>query len=638
MSETRAGIIAFLGGFSVMSLELTAVRLLAPYFGDSAFVWTNVIGVMLAALAMGAWLGGRLADASMTGKRLSILFVVSGLLTACVPLLAQALGPFLLPSDLLLEDAMPALVRGSLAATLILFAPPVALIGCVTPLLVTGLSRSGMTVGRASGLIAATSTLGSLAGTFATTHLLVPELGSRITVWISAGLLLGCGLLARRSVANAIALLIPVTLACIPWSQGRSVDGSELLAEVESSYQLLRVYRSGEEDLRRTTLKINEGLDSFHSIAIEGTPFTGGAYYDYHALVPFLVGDGKRPVPLRVASLGCAAGTFSRLYAAVHPDCILDGVEIDPAVVALGEIYFGGRPTRGAIHAGLDARIFVDHAKGPYEVILADAYERQAYIPAHVASREFFTSAKALLATGGILSANVGGLSFKDPVVAAIGRTMASVFGSAWAFRVPRSRNFMLLARKDGEIDPSIFGRVTGESAEMTVLVTAADKGAWHRFTQKDSVLIDDRPLLDSLQERQLASLPKGEATVFTGDRDPDAVAAGIDQELVAADPEAVIERLLQAKVATPLLRQLVGDARWHLRDLAGARMEYQAGLTLGPSDDMRGVLEARDRAAMSELAPALRAAEIAGRNGYLAAAMSLLAVAIFFGLHRRIR
>ena len=63
MRPVPAGVLAFLAGHAVMSIELTAVRLLAPHFGDSAVVWTNVIGVILVALAVGAWLGGRTGGA-----------------------------------------------------------------------------------------------------------------------------------------------------------------------------------------------------------------------------------------------------------------------------------------------------------------------------------------------------------------------------------------------------------------------------------------------------------------------------------------------------------------------------------------------------------------------------------------------
>ncbi|MFH1523262.1 MAG: fused MFS/spermidine synthase [Patescibacteria group bacterium] len=51
-------IITFISGFSIMAMEISASRLLAPYFGTSLFVWTNIIGIVMAALACGYYLGG----------------------------------------------------------------------------------------------------------------------------------------------------------------------------------------------------------------------------------------------------------------------------------------------------------------------------------------------------------------------------------------------------------------------------------------------------------------------------------------------------------------------------------------------------------------------------------------------------
>jgi predicted membrane-bound spermidine synthase len=107
---------AALAGFACMAAELTAVRLLAPHFGDSAYVWTNVIGVILAALAAGALLGGRLAQRPQAPRTLRRLLVAAGLLLVLVPFLSLPLGAWLLPADLPLDAAMPALVRGSFVA------------------------------------------------------------------------------------------------------------------------------------------------------------------------------------------------------------------------------------------------------------------------------------------------------------------------------------------------------------------------------------------------------------------------------------------------------------------------------------------------------------------------------------------
>src|SRR5438045_1236195 len=111
MRTSTAAAVAGIGGFATMCLELTAVRLLAPHFGDSAYVWTNVIGVILAAMAIGAFWGGRMADRQRGERRLALLLALAALLVAAAPLVAGVLGDFLVPADLRLDAALPALVR-----------------------------------------------------------------------------------------------------------------------------------------------------------------------------------------------------------------------------------------------------------------------------------------------------------------------------------------------------------------------------------------------------------------------------------------------------------------------------------------------------------------------------------------------
>lgn len=638
MSTGLAAALALLTGFAVMSLELTAVRLLAPHFGDSAYVWTNVIGVMLVALAAGAWIGGRLARPADIERRLLRIFVVAGVLVAVVPWLARPFGDWLLPGELLLDDATPALVRGSLAATALMFAPPVTLIGCLTPMLVAALAHAKVPVGRASGLIAAQSTLGSLLGTFLTTHLLIPEIGSRATVWLCAGFLLACGgLLSTRRWTTAAGAL-PLTFLFVASGPARApAVGHELLAEVESRYQYLQVVRSGDAGERVTRLQINEGLDSFHSISREDSPYTG-AYYDFHATVPFLIGDGAAPAPLRVLSLGAAAGTFGRVFAAAHPDCRVDGVEIDAAVVELGEEYFGGRGAAGRVCAGLDARVFVERAVAVYDLILVDAYERQVYIPAHVASRQFFTAVQRRLAPGGAVSINVGGVVFDDPVVQVVGRTMAAVFGEAWAFRVPRSRNFMLVARQGSSIDLDVLQRVSvGDERLRQIVAQAARRSAWRRIAPGEPVLDDDQPCLDRLQDAALSERGAGVGaglTEFTGTEPAADVGDRVRGDLLD-DPEGALVRLRTAAAASAELRLFAGHARWLLRDLAGACAEYEAGLRLAPADGISTQLRSSLQTCREDQQPGLLAASVATRNGWLALAAAATFLVCFVTVDR---
>ncbi|MFO1051985.1 MAG: fused MFS/spermidine synthase [Planctomycetota bacterium] len=632
MTRTRAAAIALLVGFAVLTVELAAVRLFAPHFGDSAYVWTNVIGVMLVALAAGAWLGGRLAVAGREGSRLCMVLAGSAVLTALVPFLSGPLGNGLVPAALALEDAGRTLVLGSLAATLIAFAPPVALAGAVTPLLVGVLARSH-DAARSSGLVAGYGTLGSLIGTFLTTHVLVPEWGSRMTMWIAALALAAGALLIRRRAVSVLATavcFVPFATPVGPLDPPH--EGAELRAEVESPYQFLQVLAEPPRDgsPARTILRINEGLDSFHSVKVEGTAWTGGCYYDWFAPLPRMLEGPARDAP-RVLSLGGAAGTFDNLFRAVYPRCTVHSVEIDAAVTALGRAWFGSFHDPRSVTAGIDARVFVNTSRESWEVVLVDAYERQVYVPAHLASREFFAQVHRVTASGGLVAVNCGGVRRDDPVLAAIGRTLAAVFGEAFAFRVPASRNFVLCARKDARFDPRRLVEAEGDDATMQALLREiSDARRWTRFGPEGDALVDDRPLLDALFDRSSGAEPVALVEMH-GSLTPEQSAERAHDAASHGDHEATLAAAADSSAATGYLRLLAGDARWALHEPRAAEAEYHSGLTLDADERTRSTL--RDR--LEALAPLLASKDLAdhsarhARNLARSAALGFVALLI---------
>lgn len=615
MRPGLAALVAGLIGFAVMGLELTAVRLFAPYFGDSAYVWTNVIGVVMVALALGAYLGGRMADRELGLTRLFWLLLTAGLLVSVVPLCAGPIGAWLIPADLPLDSAMPALVRGSLAATALLFVPPVLLVACAAPMLVALLARVDGRVGRASGLVSWTGTVGSLLGTFAATHLLIPFWGTRETVWFCAACLFVAALLCRFRPAASAALLVPwlVSLAAPTYLRPAGADQT-LLAEVESNYQFLQVVSLGQGADRSIHLKINEGLDSFHSVAYEGSAYTQGSYYDYHVVMPFLAGDGVAPPRLRVLSLGEAAGTFGRLYAHVHQVCSMDAVEIDPAVMALGDQFFpGGRPEGERF--SIDARVFVEHTQRNYDVVLVDTYKHQIYLPSHVASAQFFRAVERVLKDGGVVSVNAGGTRYSDPVVRVICSTMASVFGVAHAYRVPNSRNFVLVARKGRALRPACLTGVATADPELKSLLNKMGRPAvWREFQRGVERLDDNRPFLDSLQEDAYSRVATAPAVLpMNGSRPADEVLSDVSKLYREGRIEDALSALRTASQPTGPLRSYAGNCRWMLRDAGGAVLEYEEAKRLGVPN-----MESNIAGAQEEFDSRLKAWAVGDRNGWL--------------------
>ena len=620
MRRPAAAAVAGTTGFAVMALELTAVRLMAPHFGDSAYVWTNVIGVILVALAFGAFLGGRMADRQLGRDRLFVLLLGAGILTCIVPVFASPLGGYLVPGDLPLDAAMGALVRGSLVATTLLFAPPVLLVGCVSPILVTILAAQDGRVGRASALVSWTATVGSLIGTFAATHLLIPHLGSRVTVWICAGCLIAAALMCKLRLAGAAGLILPLGLwFVVPARLKAPADGERLLAEVESNYQFLQVVEIESATGTQTVLRINEGLDSFHSVAYAGTPYTGGGYYDYHVVAPYLAGDGVVPKGLRVLSLGEAAGTFGRLFAHVYPGCVMDAVEIDPAVMRLGERFFPGTRPAGDRFA-LDARVFVERTSRRYDVVLVDTYKHQIYIPAHVASEQFFRAVHRVLRDGGIVSVNAGGVRFTDPVVHVLSGTMARVFGAAYAFQVPSSRNFVLMARRGRAMAPASLAAIATADAVLARIFTRTSRPeAWRVFQPGGKVLQDDRPFLDLLQEDVYSRHDADPVLLpMRGTRGVADVSREAKLQYQSEQIEDALTTLQTAQEPSALLRFLAGNCRWMLRDAAGAVLEYEEAKRLGSKQPS---LDGNIEGARAEADGRTRAFSVASRNGWLACA-----------------
>lgn len=507
-----------LAGAGTMTVELAAVRLLAPWFGTSSRVWTNVIGVVLLALALGYLIGARLSRSGCASRRLGTVLVLAAASTGWLPFGAEPVARLFLPEGLTLDQAAGLFVWGSLAASLLLFLPAAAVLGCVGPLGVEVLQLlRGGHAGDAGGRVLAASTVGSLVGTFGTTHLFVPEVGLRWTFLGAALVLLLCGLsvLGRRpgalggaaTVATLGTLLLPG-----PGSRPPAVDAT-VLERRESAYQHLEVVELTDEEGRPTRwLQVNESVDSYQSVWRPEPGLLGsGYYYDYFA--PPAHWDGATGT-WRVLVLGLGAGTVVRVLEGALPeglDLESVGVEIDPEVVELGVRWFDlERDVPGRrVLAGLDARAALRGLEGTFDQVVLDCYANNMEIPAHLATVEFFRELAGVLRPGGWVSANVGGFGVEDPVVRAVAATLAAGLGEhVVAARVPFSRNVMLYARREGAVPGPGRPGFEPPGPAAVLMPPLALPGAWRTVSPPaEAPLTDDANPIDRLQ---LASIAAG--------------------------------------------------------------------------------------------------------------------------------
>jgi len=490
-------LLVFVVGTGSLGAEIAAVRLLAPYFGASTIVWANTIGVVLVALSVGYWLGGRFADRHPHMQGLCLLTLAAAVLLALVPFVAD---PLLNLAVSALDEISAGAFVGSLIGVLVLVAVPVLLLGAVSPwairLAVPTVERAGEVAGR----LYALSTAGSLVGTLVSALLLIPLVGTRRTFLVFALAIAVIAVLGLRPARRyALAPAVIAALIALPVGTLKSSDAGTVIHESDTEYQYARVI---EYDDGRRTLELNEG-QAVHSVYRPETVLTGNVW-DGHLVLPF---TALEEPPERVAILGNAAGTTSRAYEKFFPEARVDGVEIDAELSEIGREYFDmTNPNLDLYHE--DARPFLRRTDAEYDVISVDAY-RQPYIPFYLTTREFFELVRDRLAPGGVVIVNAGHPEGQDELEQVLAATMGEVFPNV--LRDPiEATNTLLVASEEPIGAEALRAEASDLPAELrSVAAAAADR--LEPPLEGGDVYTDDRAPVEWLIDKSIVDYAAGE-------------------------------------------------------------------------------------------------------------------------------
>ncbi len=484
LGERTAAALVFGASAAVLVVEVTALRLLAPYLGLTLETSTLVIGIALGAIAIGAWSGGRAADRIDPRRALAPLLGGSGVAVALTPAVVRTVA-----------ETAPELL--SLVASLTILVPA-ALLSAVTPmvtkLLLTSLDETGTVVGRLSGI----ATVGAIVGTVVTGFVLISRVPvSGILVGLGAALVVGSALLAwrlgrRRLSAGPLLGVVAGGLAMTVAPGG---------CDTETTYHCVWVIDDPANDSGRTLV-----LDTLrHSyVDLEDPTLLVFAYIRVIASVT----DAAYPSgeAVRAYHLGGGGLTLPRYLAAARPGTHNLVSEIDGGIVEVDR-------ERLALRTGPLLEVRVEDgrlglrrlAADSRDLVVGDAFGGVS-VPWHLTTREAMADVRRVLTPDGVYVANLidhGSLEFARAEVATLREVFDHVVLAGEPPDVaadprPGDGGNLVVMASDRKLD---LAAVQGVMDDRGTGWTLADGAALDAWIGDAVVLTDDYAPVDQLLE-----------------------------------------------------------------------------------------------------------------------------------------
>jgi len=499
----KANIVVFIASFCTLVIELVAGRIMAPYVGVSLYTWTSIIGVVLAGISIGAYIGGLIADRYPRSSTLGWLLFLSGLGAFSISPLTNLIGAAQFQTTLMIRI---------LLITTIIFLVPSCLLGMISPVVVkltlNNLEKTGNVVGK----IYAFSTLGSILGTFATGFFLISWMGTRHILFtmgvilILSALVFGGFFVRKKVLGLFFTILIPLLWAFYGYAFKPPLD-EETYFFNESDYYTIKLKkdstRSGGAPLEALVLD-----HLVHSYTDLNDPFY--LEYEYIRIYEEVVRwQARKRQSFKALFIGGGGYTFPRFVEAKYPKAVIDVVEIDPEVTRVVKTYLGISEDTKIRSFNEDGRWFVMNCneEGSYDFIFGDAFNDLS-IPYHLTTKEFAMQLKRLLKPDGLLLANVIDSFKKGAFMPSYIRTLEEVFGKGNVHLITLSSDYdhigistFVVVTSPQRLNTDDFVRALKgkDDKEMTSHVMPPDRLQQYLKERYSVILTDDYVPADNL-------------------------------------------------------------------------------------------------------------------------------------------
>ncbi|MFW2380988.1 MAG: fused MFS/spermidine synthase [Acidimicrobiales bacterium] len=387
MSRRYAQVLVFCTSAAVLVLEILAGRLMAPYVGISLETFTGIIGTILAGIALGSAVGGRLADrrdpATMIGPALLAGGILSWLSIPIVSLLGPGLG-----------SEIPAIVTLALLA----FFAPAMVLTAISPMVAKLRLHSLDETGEVVGGLSAAGTAGALFGTFATGFVLVSASPTRPIIMVLGLALVAWGVVFSLRRGNGKLPSAGVAVTAVIFFGLATVAANP--CEFESAYACGRVVVDDEDSSLRFLV-----LDTLRHGAVD---LDDPTHLEFRYIN--IIGDTIDALPSgSIDTLHLGGGGFSlpQYIDATRPGSTHLVLEIDPLLVEVAQDELGLKLTDDLKVRTGDARLaLADLETDSYDLVVGDAFGGLS-VPWHLTTTEFIAELDRVLRPDGLYVMNV---------------------------------------------------------------------------------------------------------------------------------------------------------------------------------------------------------------------------------------
>ena len=474
ISKTNRAVFFYITLFSVnmseMLLELLASRIISPQFGNSNFVWTSVIGVILLSGIIGNIIGGRISVRDDKEILIAFLLMTGSIYIAILSAFSDVMVS-LLKTYGTHTDADPVITA------FLLFLFPTVVYGTTTPVITKEIFHLWENLNREEGKISsrifAVISGGSLVGTFVGGFFLIPSFGTHknlIMLSVVTGILgliqiFGAGKAKSYKMLSTISFFAVSIIICsvgLDESKNEKSNDVQLPVSIDTQYSRITIEEGLYDDEK---VRFYRSSDAFSSGTFTEKDKRYDLVFDY--MKKYMEVVDRYPEGKTAYMIGGAAYGIPKYFISHYPDKSMDVVDIDPMAETIAKKYFyldelidDYGTDRLGIYAE-DGRIFLENTDKKYDYIFNDAFS--GHVPvATLATKEAALTVKEHLTNEGlylfnVISAQEGkrGYFLSSEI-----KTLETVFDHVYCFRAyngedydPRNDNNFIVVASDRNLD-----------------------------------------------------------------------------------------------------------------------------------------------------------------------------------------